>query len=65
VFRAAAYSLGCHDGAMINCRLYRTVQSRFQLTDCTQLAGNADPKNCQKFLICAPMHNFVDLYLRN
>jgi len=26
-FRAAAYSLGCHDGAMINCRLYRTFQS--------------------------------------
>jgi len=27
VFRAAAYSLCCHDGAMINCRLYRTLQS--------------------------------------
>ena len=25
VFRAAAYSLGCHDGAMIDCRLYRTL----------------------------------------
>jgi len=27
VFHAAAYSLGCHDGAMIDCRLYRTSQS--------------------------------------
>jgi len=27
LFRAAAYSLGCHDGAMIDCRLYRTFQS--------------------------------------
>ena len=25
--RAAAYSLDCHEGAMINCRLYRTFQS--------------------------------------
>jgi len=25
VFRAAAYSLDCHDGAMIDCRLYRTL----------------------------------------
>ena len=24
---AAAYSLDCHEGAMINCRLYRTFQS--------------------------------------
>jgi len=27
VFRAAAYSLGCHNGTMINCMLYRTFQS--------------------------------------
>ena len=25
--REAAYSLYCHEGAMINCRLYRTFQS--------------------------------------
>ena len=25
--RAAAYSLDCHEGAVINCRLYRTFQS--------------------------------------
>ena len=25
--RAAAYSLDCQEGAMINCRLYRTFQS--------------------------------------
>jgi len=24
-----------------------------------------DAKNCQKFAICAPSHNFVGLYLRN
>jgi len=24
-----------------------------------------DPKNCQKFAIWAPSHNFVGLYLRN
>jgi len=32
---------------------------------CTRLAGNAGPKNRQKFAIWAPSHNFVGLYLRN
>jgi len=32
---------------------------------CTQLAGNAGPKNRQKFVIWAPSHKFVGLYLHN
>ena len=32
---------------------------------CTWLAGNAGPKNHQKFAICAPSHNFVGPYLCN
>jgi len=32
---------------------------------CTLLAGNAGPKNRQKFAIWAPWHNFVGLYLCN
>jgi len=32
---------------------------------CARFAGNAGPKNRQKFAISAPSHNFVGLYLRN
>ena len=32
---------------------------------CTQLAENVRRKNYAKIAICAPLHNFVALYLRN
>jgi len=32
---------------------------------CTRLAGNGGRKNRQKIAVCAPSHNFVELYLRN
>jgi len=32
---------------------------------CTWLAENTGRKKCQKFAICAPLHNFVGLYLSN
>jgi len=32
---------------------------------CTRLVGNARPKNCEKFAIWAPSHNFVGLYIYN
>jgi len=31
---------------------------------CMRLAGNAGPKKSLKIVICAPLHNFVGLYLR-
>ena len=44
--RAAAYSLDCHEGAMINCRLYRTFQSLS--VSRTNLSTNLQMTNCPR-----------------
>ena len=46
------------------CGLSANLECRSEMC-CMFLAENTGCKNCQKFTICAPSHNFVGLYLRN
>jgi len=44
------------------CGLSANLECRSE-TCCTRLPENTSRKNRQKFSICAPSHNFVELYL--
>jgi len=56
----SAIQIGCLPYFHTQCGLSANLECRSELC-CMRLTETQDAKNCQKFAICAPSHNFVGL----